>query len=188
MACRILKSLRPGHRSRVYRTAMNFDKHALPASSRLFAVRHRLCPNARLGIIVTPAALPTGIKIQRLTFQADPVRSVPPRSETVGRHRNGITNEVRRRKVGCRSDQLHFSQGRARLLRRHACRRGRQHLEQRCRRCPLPQPRGELLGKILVPYRVSNLTFGGLAKNRLFIGASNTLYSIFLNCRGVQAP
>jgi gluconolactonase len=49
-------------------------------------------------------------------------------------------------------------------------------------------PDGELLGKLLVPYRVSNLTFGGLAKNRLFIGGSNTLYSIFLNCRGVQAP
>ncbi|MFZ2067228.1 MAG: SMP-30/gluconolactonase/LRE family protein [Xanthobacteraceae bacterium] len=49
-------------------------------------------------------------------------------------------------------------------------------------------PYGELLGKIVVPYRVSNLTFGGLAKNRLFIGGSNTLYAIFLNCRGVQAP
>ena len=49
-------------------------------------------------------------------------------------------------------------------------------------------PDGELLGKIVVPYRVSNLTFGGLAKNRLFIGGSNTLYAIFLNCRGVQAP
>jgi gluconolactonase len=47
---------------------------------------------------------------------------------------------------------------------------------------------GELLGKILVPYRVSNLTFGGVAKNRLFIGGSSVLYSIFLNCRGVQTP
>ena len=47
---------------------------------------------------------------------------------------------------------------------------------------------GELIGKILVPYRVSNLTFGGVAKNRLFIGGSGTLYSIFLNCRGVQTP
>ena len=47
---------------------------------------------------------------------------------------------------------------------------------------------GELLGKILVPHRVSNLTFGGAVKNRLFIGGSNTLYSIFLNCRGAQAP
>lgn len=49
-------------------------------------------------------------------------------------------------------------------------------------------PSGELLGKILVPYRVANITFGGLAKNRLFIGASATLYSIFLNCRGAQVP
>ena len=47
---------------------------------------------------------------------------------------------------------------------------------------------GELLGKVFVPYRVSNLTFGGAVKNRLFIGGSNTLYSIFLNCRGVQTP
>jgi gluconolactonase len=47
---------------------------------------------------------------------------------------------------------------------------------------------GELLGKILVPYRVSNLTFGGLVKNRLFIGGSGTLYSIFPNCRGAQTP
>jgi gluconolactonase len=49
-------------------------------------------------------------------------------------------------------------------------------------------PDGELLGRIFVPYRVSNVTFGGLAKNRLFIAASTTLYSTFLNCRGVQVP
>jgi gluconolactonase len=49
-------------------------------------------------------------------------------------------------------------------------------------------PEGELLGKILVPRRVSNLTFGALHKNRLFITASDTLYSIFLNTRGVQTP
>jgi gluconolactonase len=47
---------------------------------------------------------------------------------------------------------------------------------------------GELLGKIMVPHRVSNLTFGGPAKNRLFIAGSTILYSIFLNCRGVQVP
>jgi gluconolactonase len=47
---------------------------------------------------------------------------------------------------------------------------------------------GELLGKILVPHLVSNLTFGGLAKSRLFIGGSHTLYAIFLNRRGVQRP
>jgi gluconolactonase len=49
-------------------------------------------------------------------------------------------------------------------------------------------PDGELLGRIFVPHAVANLTFGGPAKNRLFIGGSTTLYSIFLNCRGVQTP
>lgn len=49
-------------------------------------------------------------------------------------------------------------------------------------------PDGKLLGKILVPYRVSNLTFGGLHRNRLFIGGSHTLYAIFLNCRGAAWP
>jgi len=47
---------------------------------------------------------------------------------------------------------------------------------------------GQLLGRIFVPHRVSNVTFGGPAKNRLFIGGSTTLYAIFLNCRGVQFP
>lgn len=49
-------------------------------------------------------------------------------------------------------------------------------------------PTGDLLGKVLVPSRVSNVTFGGARKNRLFICASHTLYSIFLNRRGVQHP
>ncbi|HEX3895327.1 MAG TPA: SMP-30/gluconolactonase/LRE family protein [Rudaea sp.] len=49
-------------------------------------------------------------------------------------------------------------------------------------------PDGRLLGKILVPFRVSNLTFGGIHRNRLFIGGSHTLYSIFLNRRGATWP
>jgi gluconolactonase len=49
-------------------------------------------------------------------------------------------------------------------------------------------PNGRLLGKVLVPYRVSNLTFGGLLRNRLFIGGSHTLYAIFLNRRGAVWP
>jgi gluconolactonase len=49
-------------------------------------------------------------------------------------------------------------------------------------------PDGKLLGKILVPYRVSNLTFGGPHRSRLFIGGSHTLYSIFLNRRGAAWP
>lgn len=49
-------------------------------------------------------------------------------------------------------------------------------------------PGGRLLGKVLVPYPVSNLTFGGYHKNRLFIGGSHTLYAIFLNRRGAGWP
>jgi gluconolactonase len=49
-------------------------------------------------------------------------------------------------------------------------------------------PDGRLLGKVLVPHPVSNLTFGGPMKNRLFIGGSHTLYAIFLNCRGAEWP
>jgi gluconolactonase len=49
-------------------------------------------------------------------------------------------------------------------------------------------PEGRLLGKVLVPYRVSNLAFGGAFRNRLFIGGSHTLYAIFLNRRGVLWP
>ena len=49
-------------------------------------------------------------------------------------------------------------------------------------------PDGDLLGKIRLPHRVSNLTFGGLRKNRLFIAGSHTLYAIFLDRRGVQWP
>jgi gluconolactonase len=45
-------------------------------------------------------------------------------------------------------------------------------------------PQGELIGKIRIPYRVSNLCFGGRALNRLFIGGSHTLYAIYLNTRG----
>ncbi|MEN0072848.1 MAG: SMP-30/gluconolactonase/LRE family protein [Paracraurococcus sp.] len=49
-------------------------------------------------------------------------------------------------------------------------------------------PEGQLLGKVLVPHRVSNLAFGGAMKNRLFIAASHSLYAIFLNRRGAQWP
>jgi gluconolactonase len=47
---------------------------------------------------------------------------------------------------------------------------------------------GDLLGKILVPSRVSNLTFGGRNRSRLFICAGQTLYAIYTNCRGVAFP
>lgn len=49
-------------------------------------------------------------------------------------------------------------------------------------------PDGELLGKVLVPHRVSNLCFGDRHRSRLFIGGSHTLYAIFLDRRGAQWP
>jgi gluconolactonase len=49
-------------------------------------------------------------------------------------------------------------------------------------------PDGELLGKIRVPEAVANLTFGGPKHNRLFITATTSLYSVFVNARGAQTP
>jgi len=47
---------------------------------------------------------------------------------------------------------------------------------------------GALLGKIYIPEAVANLTFGGPRRNRLFITATTSLYSVFLGVRGVQWP
>ena len=49
-------------------------------------------------------------------------------------------------------------------------------------------PEGQLLGKILVPERVSNLCFGGRAKHQMFITATTSVYSVVLNRVGVQQP
>ena len=50
------------------------------------------------------------------------------------------------------------------------------------------EPNGEMLGKIRIPEAVSNLTFGGPKRNRLFITATTSLYSLFVNANGVQRP
>ena len=47
---------------------------------------------------------------------------------------------------------------------------------------------GTLLGKILVPEKVWNLTFGGPDYDRLFIAASSSLYSLEVNTSGIQRP
>lgn len=49
-------------------------------------------------------------------------------------------------------------------------------------------PDGHLMGKILVPERVSNLCFGGRAKHQLYITATTSLYAITLNRVGAQRP
>ncbi|CAO3428726.1 Gluconolactonase (EC 3.1.1.17) [Azospirillum endophyticum] len=45
-------------------------------------------------------------------------------------------------------------------------------------------PDGALLGKILIPQMVSNLTFGGVRRNQLFITATSTLYTLNLGIAG----
>ena len=46
-------------------------------------------------------------------------------------------------------------------------------------------PDGSLIGKVLVPKRVSNLCFGDRHRSRLFLCASTALYSLFTNTRGI---
>ncbi|GAB3934548.1 SMP-30/gluconolactonase/LRE family protein [Kribbella albertanoniae] len=49
-------------------------------------------------------------------------------------------------------------------------------------------PDGTLLGKLLVPETVSNLTFGGAKRNRLFITATTSVYSLFTTVNGAAQP
>lgn len=49
-------------------------------------------------------------------------------------------------------------------------------------------PDGTKLGRIAVPFTVSNLTFGGRNRSRLFICASHTLFAIYTNQRGAERP
>ena len=43
---------------------------------------------------------------------------------------------------------------------------------------------GCLIGKILIPEIVSNVCFGGLKRNRLFITATSSVYAVYLNVNG----
>ena len=49
-------------------------------------------------------------------------------------------------------------------------------------------PAGTLLGRIAVPEKVGNVTFGGARRDVLYIAASTSLYRIRLATRGVQRP
>ena len=49
-------------------------------------------------------------------------------------------------------------------------------------------PDGTLLGQIHLPERCANLCFGGVKKNRLFITASRSLYSVHVEAQGAQHP
>jgi gluconolactonase len=47
-------------------------------------------------------------------------------------------------------------------------------------------PDGTLIGKLHLPEPVSNLTFGGIQRNRLFVTATTSLYSIRLSINGAK--
>jgi gluconolactonase len=49
-------------------------------------------------------------------------------------------------------------------------------------------PDGDLIGRILLPEPCANLCFGGRRKDRLFMTASQSLYSLFVSTRGAQTP
>ena len=49
-------------------------------------------------------------------------------------------------------------------------------------------PDGDLIGKIHLPEPVSNLCFGGVKRNRLFITASQSVYTLFVEAQGAQIP
>ncbi len=43
---------------------------------------------------------------------------------------------------------------------------------------------GKLIGRIRLPERCANLCFGGAARNRLFMAASQSLYALYVNTQG----
>jgi len=49
-------------------------------------------------------------------------------------------------------------------------------------------PNGDLIGKIHLPEGCANLCFGGKKKDRLFMCASTSVYSLYLNARGALTP
>ncbi len=49
-------------------------------------------------------------------------------------------------------------------------------------------PTGDLIGKIHLPETCANLCFGGKKNNRLFMAASTSVYSLYVDTVGAQAP
>jgi len=46
-------------------------------------------------------------------------------------------------------------------------------------------PEGKVIGRIKLPERCANVAFGGPSRNRLFMAASQSIYSVYLNTQGV---
>jgi gluconolactonase len=47
-------------------------------------------------------------------------------------------------------------------------------------------PEGKLIGRIHLPERCANLCFGGAKRNRVFMAASKSLYSLYISMQGAQ--
>ena len=47
-------------------------------------------------------------------------------------------------------------------------------------------PDGTLIGRILLPERCANVCFGGLKRNRLFMAASQSIYSLYVEAQGIR--
>ena len=45
-------------------------------------------------------------------------------------------------------------------------------------------PDGKMIGRILMPERIANLTFGGARRNRLFMVGCQSLYSLYTDTQG----
>jgi gluconolactonase len=45
-------------------------------------------------------------------------------------------------------------------------------------------PDGKLIGRILLPERCANVCFGGLKRNRLFMAASQSIYTLYVEAQG----
>ena len=45
-------------------------------------------------------------------------------------------------------------------------------------------PQGKLIGRIRLPERCANVCFGGPMRNRLFMAAGQSLYSLYVNTQG----
>lgn len=49
-------------------------------------------------------------------------------------------------------------------------------------------PDGDLIGKIHLPEACSNVCFGGLKRNRLFMTASQSIYAVYVETQGASLP
>ena len=45
-------------------------------------------------------------------------------------------------------------------------------------------PDGNIIGRVLLPERCANLCFGGIKRNRLFMAASQSVYSLYVETQG----